>query len=325
MVIKCNKCKNPAVIYLAYGKHSLCIHHFNDFFEKRFRKTIRMYNLVRNRDYIGIATSGGKDSMVLLYLMNKIYKKAKIKMCAIFVDEGTPGYSNKTKEIVEKFCKKEKIKLVASSHKKEFGISTGEIAERYNKKEGTLCTYCGVLRRDTINRLAEREKVTKVATGHNLDDEAQTVLMNMFTNDAIRLFRTGPLAGIIDLEEEIRPRIKPLYLTPEKEIAAYALYNNIPFHDCNCPFFSEAKRNVFRSILNELEVSYPGSKFGLIRSFLKLKETINIDKITTNNHNKSKIRKCKICNNISSQDICASCRLLKELKIDKHETKDSKS
>lgn len=315
MTIKCNKCKKPAVIYLAYGKHSLCINHFNDFFEKRFRKTIRMYNLTNNKDYIGVATSGGKDSMVLLYLMNKLYKKSPTKICALFVDEGTPGYSNKTKEVVETFCKREKIKLVSSSHKKEFGISTGEIAEKYNKKEGTLCTYCGVLRRDTLNRLAEKEKITKVATGHNLDDEAQTVLMNMFSNDAIRLFRTGPLAGIIDLGEDIRPRIKPFYLTPEKEIGAYALYNNISFHDCNCPFYSEAKRNHYRAILNETEVKYPGSKFGLIRSFLKLKDVINIDKITTNNHDRSKIRKCKICNNVSSQDICSSCRLLKELNI----------
>jgi uncharacterized protein (TIGR00269 family) len=308
MNVKCEKCKKDAIIYLAYGKHNLCIDHFNDFFESRFKKTIRQFKLFSQKDYLGVATSGGKDSMVLLHLINKIFREKRIKFCAIFVDEGTDNYSNNTFKIVTDFCKKNKIKLIFSSHKKEFGISTQEIGEKYDRKEGTVCTYCGVLRRKTLNRLANKEKVTTLLTGHNLDDECQTVLMNLLDNDHIRFFRTGPVSGIIDLEFT-KPRIKPFYLTPEKEIAAYALYNKIPFYDCNCPFYRTAKRNHFRSFLNETEVLHPGSKFSLIKSFLKIKETSNIKEIIK----KDIIKKCKICKEDTSQEICKACQLIKKI------------
>lgn len=309
MNVKCEKCSKDAIIYLAYGKHNLCKDHFNEFFENRFKKTIRQFKLFSKEDYLGIATSGGKDSMVLLYLINKIFKIKRINFCAIFVDEGTDNYSNKTFEVVDKFCKENNIKLTTSSHKKEFNITTQEIGEKYDRKEGTVCTYCGVLRRKTLNKLSNKEKITKLVTGHNLDDECQTVLMNLLDNDTIRFFRTGPLTGIIDLEDT-KPRIKPFYLTPEKEIAAYALYNNIPFHDCNCPFYRTAKRNHFRNFLNETEVLHPGSKFSLIKSFLKIKDV----KDKTNITSKNTIRKCKICNEDTSQEICKACKLLLEIK-----------
>ena len=310
MKIKCEKCKKNAVIYLAYGRHNFCKDHFNLFFEARFKKTIRTYKLFSQKDYLGVATSGGKDSMVLLYLINKIFKEKRIKFCALFVDEGTDNYSNKTYQVVSDFCKKNKIKLTTSSHKKEFGISTQEIGEKYDRKEGTVCTYCGVLRRKTLNKIANKEKVTKLLTGHNLDDEAQTVLMNLLDNDTIRFFRTGPISGILELEK-IVPRVKPFYLTPEKEIAAYALYNNIPFHDCNCPFFRTAKRNHIRNFLNETELLHPGSKFSLLKSFLKIKEMTNLKDFKEI----KKINKCKICNEETSQEICKSCELIKKIKI----------
>ena len=228
-MVKCNKCDNDAVIYLAYGPHNYCKKHFNEKFEKRFKKTIRQYKFIEKNDYLGIATSGGKDSMVLLYLINKIFKPRKLKFCAIFVDEGIPNYSEKTYKIVKDFCEENNIKLISSSHKKEFGKSTADIANKMDRKEGSVCTYCGVMRRQTINKLANQEKVTKVATGHNLDDECQTIIMNLMDDDLTRFFRTGPTAGIIEMKET-KPRIKPFYLTPEKEIAAYAMYNNIPFY-----------------------------------------------------------------------------------------------
>lgn len=311
-MVKCDKCNNDAIIYLAYGPHNYCKNHFNDQFEKRFKKTIRQYNLIENDDYLGVATSGGKDSMVLLYLINKIFKPRKLKFCAIFVDEGTPNYSEKTYKIVKDFCEKNEIKLISSSHKKEFGKSTGDIAKELNRKEGSVCTYCGVMRRQTINRLANTEKVTKVATGHNLDDECQTIIMNLMDNDLTRFFRTGPQAGIIKMEDT-KPRIKPFYLTPEKEIAAYAMYNNIPFYECSCPFFKGGKRTIFRNKINDIEVRYPGSKFSLIRAFLKIKE-VSKNNILENIKTKP-LEKCKICGRETSGEICKSCELLGKKKL----------
>lgn len=309
MKVKCEKCKKDAWIYLAYGKHNFCKTHFNVFFENRFKKTIRQFNMFSQKDYLGIAVSGGKDSMVLLYLVNKIFKQKRISFCAIFVDEGIQGYSNKTYELVKKFCEKENIKLVSNSHKEEYKISTQEIAKAYNKKEGSVCTYCGVLRRSLINKLAVKEKVNKLLTGHNLDDEAQTILMNILDNDVLRFFRTGPSTGIVEIKQAIQ-RIKPFYLTPEKEIAAYALYNNIPFYKKSCKYYKTAKRNHFRDFLNQTEILYPGSKFSLIKGFLKIKEnTLLKEKIFL-----KKINKCKVCGEPTSQEICKACELIHKIK-----------
>jgi len=167
------------------------------------------------------------------------------------------------------------------------------------------------MRRQTINKLAHQEKVTKVATGHNLDDECQTIIMNLMDNDLTRFFRTGPEAGIIEMHET-KPRIKPFYTTPEREMAAYALYNNIPFHKCTCPFFRGGKRTSFRNLINDIEVRYPGSKFSLIKSFLKIKD-ISKDNIL-NNIKTKKISKCKLCGKETSGTICKSCELLKNFK-----------
>jgi uncharacterized protein (TIGR00269 family) len=309
-MVKCDKCSRDAIIHLSYGPHNYCKTHFNEQFEKRFKKTIRQFGLIKNTDYIGVATSGGKDSMVLLYLINKIFKPRRLKFCAIFIDEGIQNYSNKTYNIVKKFCEKNNIKLIKSSHKKEFGISTEEVAKKHNKKEGSICTYCGVMRRQTINKLANNENVTKIATGHNLDDECQTIIMNLMDNDLTRFFRTGPSAGIIEMEET-KPRIKPFYLTPEREIAAYALYNNIPFYEYTCPFFKGGKRTKFRILINNIENNYPGSKFSLIKSFLKIKDNKK-DEILKIIKTKQ-IKKCKICGKETSGDICKSCELLKNI------------
>ena len=314
--IKCDKCNDNAIIYLAYGKHNFCKNHFNYFFEKRFKKTIREFKLIDQKDYLGIATSGGKDSMVLLYLINKIYGPRKLKFCSIFIDEGTPGYSNLTKDVVVNFCKENNIKLIIGSHKEEFGKSTADVAKKYDRKKGSICTYCGVMRRGTINKFANKEKVTKVVTGHNLDDESQTILMNLMDNDFIKFIKTGPIAKITKVIDS-KPRIKPFYLTPEKEIAAYALFNDIPFHHCSCPFFRAAKRNNFRNFINETEVTHPGSKFGLIKSFLNIKNRIDNntkDKLKTNNKLKTKnIKRCKKCGVETSGEICKACQLLETL------------
>ena len=69
--MNCRNCKNTPVITLPNSNISLCKKHFNIYFERKVRKTIRIYNMIDKKDTIGIAVSGGKDSMSLLYILNK--------------------------------------------------------------------------------------------------------------------------------------------------------------------------------------------------------------------------------------------------------------
>ena len=68
--MNCKNCKANPVITLSNSNISLCKSHFNRYFEKKVRRTIRIYRTVDKEDFIGVGVSGGKDSMSLLYVLN---------------------------------------------------------------------------------------------------------------------------------------------------------------------------------------------------------------------------------------------------------------
>ena len=92
----------------------------------------------------------------------------------------------------------------------------------------TPCSYCGVFRRQGINHLATRVNADVIALGHNLDDMAQTIMMNMQNGDLERTLRLAPHTNTP--LEGMAPRIVPLRWVPEQEIHLYALHRNLPIH-----------------------------------------------------------------------------------------------
>ena len=69
------------------------------------------------------------------------------------------------------------------------------------------CTFCGVFRRQALDRGAMQLGVTKIVTGHNADDIAETVVMNILRGDIARLQRC---TAITTSSDEMIPRCKPL-------------------------------------------------------------------------------------------------------------------
>ena len=260
--------------------------------------------MIRKKNKVAIAVSGGKDSMTLLYVLNKIFKPTKIKLIALAIDEGIKSYRDPNFKYVKDFCKKNKIELKTYSFKKEFGKTLDEIKEIDNKT--IPCTYCGVFRRKILNDKALELKVDKVATGHNLDDEAQSILMNQFRKNTRAYATIGPVAGIIENEKFIK-RIKPLYFLTEKEITTFAFLNNILDKFIECPNAELGYRNAIRGLLNDFDLKYPGTKQNIVSSFLTLSPMIK------SNYNKAKIQSCKSCGSASSKEICQACVLLKNL------------
>jgi len=263
---KCDKCGKEASITLGYGPHYFCENHFINFFENRFRKTIRKYNLIEQGEKILIALSGGKDSTVILFLLAKYYKKGR-ELEALIIDEGVKGYRDKSVKTAEENCKNLGIKYKIISFKKEFGVTNDEIMPliEKNPKLGGTCAFCGTLRRNIMNKYAKRIGAKKLATGHNLDDEVQSFVMNVFNNDFERMKRMGAGAGIIEHQGFVK-RIKPLYETPEKEIIAYCAFKGIKHYseEC-CPYSWTAKRNEYREMLNTFEDRFPGTQYSILR------------------------------------------------------------
>ena len=261
--------------------------------EKNFRKTASKF--IEHGDRIAIAFSGGKDSAVLLYLMHKFFA-ARAEIFALTIDEGIAGYRDESIDIARDFIDKLGIEHHIASFKEEFNVRIDDIkTEKY-------CTYCGVFRRDLLNKAAQRFGATKIAIGHNLDDEAQSVIMNFFKGDAGKFSRLGESSE----SNLFIQRIKPLRDISQKEIMLYAMINNIPFYDGECPHsFNNMRRDV-QTMIDNLEEKYPGSKLQVIRFYDKLK--------SGKAENKTEINYCKICGAVSSQAICKSCELLEKAK-----------
>jgi len=297
----CNTCKTKPVIELINKDTKLCKKCFIRYFEKKVKKTIRNYNLIKSGDHIGVGVSGGKDSLTTLYLINEITKNnPKIKLSAILINEGIDNYREKTIKTAQEFCNKLNINLNIYSYKEEFGKKLDEVI-----KGKHACSVCGVLRRNLLNKYARENKVTKLATGHNMDDETQSILMNQFKNNIRVSARLGPITGIRDNPKFVR-RIKPLYFVTEKEVATYAFLKGFLDKFTECPNNSDSFRNKVRDLINEFENKFPGTKHNIINSFI---ETLPLLKkeYSKNSH---EIIECKTCGEPCSQNICRACQTI---------------
>jgi uncharacterized protein (TIGR00269 family) len=174
-------------------------------------------------------------------------------------------------------------------------------------KELNACTYCGVFRRRALEMTARELGVDRLATAHNLDDMAQTALLNILRGDVNRLAQINP--GGSKVPGFIR-RIKPYAGIPERESTLYAYLTGIPFQAIPCPYASEAMRNDVRDILNRLEQKRPGTKHIVYRTALKL--TPKIEREESSNC-------CSQCGEPSPDYICRTCTLIQE--FSKHSIK----
>lgn len=301
-------CKNCSIksVYIDESNKKYCSKCFAKYFEAKVFKTIRNYNLVKNNETIGVGVSGGKDSLTTLYLLSKLAKeRRKIKLKAILIDEGIHGYREKTIGDAKRFCKKENIELYIFSYKDEFGTSLDNAVKKLNSN---ACAICGVFRRYLLNKKSRELGVNKLAVGHNLDDEAQAILMNQFKNNMAVSARLGPITGIIR-EEKFIPRIKPLYFMTEKEVTIYSYLKGFTSEFSECPNSFDSFRSYVRDMLNEAESKYPGIKRGIIHSFLEV-----LPRLKEEQKKVSKMHFCYNCGEPCTGNICKACQIMESLK-----------
>eukprot|EP00049_Salpingoeca_infusionum_P003179 m.64280 g.64280 ORF g.64280 m.64280 type:complete len:349 (+) comp12001_c0_seq1:76-1122(+) len=303
MVLKCRVCQTArASLKRPKTGHPLCRDCFYRAFEDEVHRTIVEGNIFQRGDTVAIGASGGKDSTVLAYVLKLLNERHDygVNLILLSVDEGIRGYRDDSLETVKRNQMQYDLPLKIVSYKELYGWTMDEIVAAVGLKNN--CTFCGVFRRQALDRGAMALKANKVVTGHNADDIAETVLMNILRGDIARLKRC---TAIMTGAEGDLPRAKPFKYTYEKEIVMYAYFKKLDYFSTECTYSPNAYRGFARTLLKDLETIRSASIIDIIHSgeALSVKSDVTLPPQGT----------CVRCGYLTSSDLCKACVLLEGL------------
>lgn len=293
----CTVCGKPAVFRTAEG--ALCKDHFAKYFERIVFSTIDRYKMIQQGDRICVGFSGGKDSTVLLSTLAKL--PYEVELIAVTVDEGIGGYRDDTiaeaKRTVERLGVEHRI---VTFH----NLCGKTLDELLQTDASGACSVCGTLRRRALNQAARDFDADKIATGHCLDDEAQSIVMNYLRGDFTRI--TGQFNT--NSSDLFTPRIKPLCRLTEREVVAYGLacklLNSLP----ECPYTQYALRKDVRTWLGKLEHAHAGTLLRIANGQENLRVIL-----PQTNEPMTELHRCEICGEPTGNRICSACKKLEDV------------
>ena len=297
----CSRCATKPV-YVTQNHRSLCKKCFLDYVERKVLRTVRTYKLLEKNDKLCVGISGGKDSLTCLSILHQYFRDRVGEIFALAIDEGIEQYREITLKDARAFCRSQDIPLKVVSYREMFGTSLPAFIKKTGMKP---CTPCGIMRRYLLNRGSRKLGATKLATGHNMDDECQTIVMNMLKGNMGLSAKLGPKTGVL-VHDKFVPRIKPLYFVSEKETTLYSKLKELPVTYAVCPNSFGAFRLEVGKMLNGLEAKYPGTKNGIVNSFLQILPMLHAQ------FQGERIGTCTRCSEPANHALCKLCELLGE-------------
>lgn len=265
--------------------------------EKEIKKYIGQYKLLEKGEKIFVALSGGKDSVTILYVLNKLGYNPE----ALMIDLKIGKQSDSHRKNMEEFCRDHKIPLHFIDFEKELKCNLNEVDKFLKEKNLTRCTLCGVAKRWLLNKFAKSLGADKLVTGHNLDDETQNVLMNFLKGNIFLGINSAPISEAV--QGGFVQRVKPLFFVPEDEIKRYSIEKNFKLIYDPCPYARDTYRIVVRKWMTKLNNK---QKKEIVSNFQKIISQLR-------ERQGSKVGFCKTCGEPSSSDVCKFCELIGEL------------
>jgi uncharacterized protein (TIGR00269 family) len=301
--MNCDRCLASAVEWVRYSGEHLCRDHFLGFVEKRVKRELRSQVDLRGGARVAVGMSGGKDSTTTAVLLSDFFgKRRAVELIGITIDEGIATYRPAGIDSAKRTCQHLGIEHRVLGYKETAGRTMDAVVTL--DPTAIPCSYCGPFRREALNRAAREVDADYVATGLNLDDTAQSILMNVARGDVERLARLGPhdtrQPGLV-------PRLQPLRMIPEKEVYLYALLRGIPFHDATCPYAERAQRGRFREILYRLEEDSPGTRHAIVRGYDQMRSLLQAK------FPPASLNACARCGEPTGNVICKACELRERL------------
>ncbi len=295
--MKCTRCGGSAEVKLRQHNANFCRDCFVPFLHKQVGRSIEKQNMIAPGESVLVAVSGGKDSLALWDVLIEL----GYQTTGLHLSLGIGGYSDRSTEKTVAFAEARDLELITVSLREE-GLAV-EDAARFTRRPA--CSACGTLKRHYFDRLAYDRGFPVVATGHNLDDEAARLLGNVLHWQMEYLARQHPV--LQPTHEKFVRKVKPLYRTTEFESAAYCFFRKIDYVIEECPNSVGATQLIHKDALNKLEAASPGSKLAFVQEFLQRAQP------QLASESNAPPRSCESCGMPSFAELCARCRLVREI------------
>jgi cytoplasmic tRNA 2-thiolation protein 1 len=261
----CELCRSGRAVIIRPKDHSkLCKTCFISTFEREIHETIIANSLFYSGERVAIGASGGKDSTVLASVLKTLNERFSygLELMLLSIDEGIKGYRDDSLETVKRNAVQYDMPLKIVGYDELYGWTMDQVVAQVGKKSN--CTYCGVFRRQALDRGAAKLGIKHVVTGHNADDVAETVMMNLLRGDLPRLGRATSILTASPASDI--KRSKPLKYAYEKEIVLYAHHKKLDYFSTECIYSPEAFRGSARTLIKDLEKIRPSSILDIVRS-----------------------------------------------------------
>ncbi len=233
-------------------------------------KAIGDFKMIEDGDRILVAISGGKDSWVLLHILEELQRRAPVRfsLVAVNIDQGFSGFRQ---DLIEDFVSVRGVEY----HMDDMAISD-IISEK--APNDLPCSLCSRLRRGRLYTLATQLQCNKVALGHHSDDFIETLLLNAFF-----VGRLGAMSPKLLSESGEHVVIRPLVYVPEKEIVELAQILQVPIVCCQCPLMcgqstlTDQNRKFVKNLLSQLETRIPHIRSSLLASLSNVRASHLLD------------------------------------------------
>lgn len=294
--LKCTACKDEAILRIKRHHVAFCQKCFIKFIQKQIIQAIKRYQMFSKKESVLLAVSGGKDSMALWSVLTDLGNQ----ITAIHLDLGIPNFSDQSRQIVQRFAIDKNLPLVVFSLKEHLGYTLPEL---HKKIPRPACSVCGLTKRFILNHYAYHHHYSVLATGHNLDDEAATLLGNLLRWREEYLQHQSPCLPS-DYPGLVK-KVKPFYTLTDQEILWYVQQMKIPYCDSICPFSRKASSLDFKKALNVIEDQSPGTKHYFLFHFLERKHDLFPGKQPN-----GILKNCSLCGMPTTQERCSFCSVL---------------
>lgn len=233
-----------------------------------FTRAIRDYELINEGDKVAVCISGGKDSFLLAKCIEELKKHGKVNFDAKYIVMD-PGYNKENRKLIIDNAKLMNI---------DIDVFESDIFDSvYKLEDGSPCYLCARMRRGCLYSYAKNLGCNKIALGHHFDDVIETTLLSIIYGGEIK----GMMPKLHSDNFDEMELIRPLYLIRERDIKAWAKYNELLFLNCACRFTEKntyeqsenSKRLEIKKLIETLEKK---SKF-IPYNIFRATENVNLD------------------------------------------------